>query len=107
MAGSSNLRSFSDAKWRPQHTGVEKIRIVTEVWPQCLFKDLLNLFKCLEICFSKDGELQNDVIMRAGKGMKTFSSMKVTFKVRNVSVCMKRELYEEIILTERTSRVRE
>ena len=57
-----------------------------------------NSFKYLGSCFSSDGGVKEDVSMRVGEGMKTFGAMKRMWSGRSVTVSVKRELYERIVV---------
>ena len=60
--------------------------------------EVVNSFKYLGSCFSSDGGLKEDVSRRVGEGMKTFGAMKRMWSGRSVTVRVKRELYERIVL---------
>ena len=55
-------------------------------------------FKYLGSCFSSDGGVKEDVSMRVGEGMRTFGAMKRMWNGRSVSLRVKRELYERIVV---------
>jgi len=60
--------------------------------------EVVNSFKYLGSYFSSDGGVKEDVSMRVGEGMKTFGAMKKMWKSRSLSVDLKRELYERIVV---------
>lgn len=45
----------------------------------------------------KDGESQEDVKKRVGKGLKTFCAIEIMFKVGSVSLGVIRELFERVL----------
>ena len=60
--------------------------------------EVINSFKYLGSCFSSDGGVKEDVSMRVGEGMKTFGAMKRVWSARSVTLNVKRELYERIVV---------
>ena len=55
-------------------------------------------FKYLGSCFSSDGGVKEDVSMRVGEGTRTFGAMKRMWSGRSVTLRVKRELYERIVV---------
>merc|ERR1712237_20261 len=55
-------------------------------------------FKYLGSCFSSGGGVKEDVSMRVGEGMETFGAMKRVWSARSVTLNVKRELYERIVV---------
>ena len=45
-------------------------------------------------CFSKDGEVPDDVKIRMDEGQTTFSTFEAMFNVRSVSLSVKKQLLE-------------
>ena len=60
--------------------------------------EVVNTFKYLGSCFGSDGGVKEDVSMRVSEGMKTFGAMKRMWKGRSVTVGVKRDLYERIVV---------
>ena len=60
--------------------------------------EVVNSFKCLGSCFSSKGGVKEDVSMRVGERMRTFSAMKRVWGWRSVTLGVKRELYERIVV---------
>ena len=60
--------------------------------------EVVNSFKYLGSCFSSDGGVKEDVSMRIGEGRKTFGAMKSMWSCRSVSLNVKKELYERIVV---------
>ena len=60
--------------------------------------EVVNSFKYLGSCFSSDGGVKEDVSMRVGEGMRTFGAMKRMWSGRSVTVRVKRELYERVVV---------
>ena len=60
--------------------------------------EVVNSFKYLGSCFSSGGGVKEDVSMRVGEGMKTFGAMKRVWSARSVTLNVKRELYERIVV---------
>ena len=60
--------------------------------------EVVNSFKYLGSCFSNEGGVKEDVSMRVREGMKTFGAMKRVWSERSVSMRVKRELYERIVV---------
>ena len=83
-----------------------KVMIVGENVDPSLLEIMLNgermevvtSFKYLGSCFSSDGGVKEDVSMRVGEGMRTFGAMKRMWSGRSVSLRVKRELYERIVV---------
>ena len=53
--------------------------------------EVVNSFKYLGLCFSRDGGVKEDVSIRVGEGMKTFGAMKCVWSCRSVSLNVKKE----------------
>ena len=60
--------------------------------------EAVDSFNYLGSCFSSDGGVKEDVSMRIGQGMRTFGAMKRMWNGRSVSLRVKRELYERIVV---------
>ena len=60
--------------------------------------EVVNSFKYLGSCFSSEGGVTEDVNMRVGEGLRTFGAMKKMWNSRSVSMNVKRELYERIVV---------
>ena len=60
--------------------------------------EVVSSFKYLGSCFSRGGGVKEDVSMRIGEGMKTFGAMKSMWSCRSVSLNVKKELYERIVV---------
>ena len=60
--------------------------------------EVVNSFKYLGSCFSSDGGVKEDVSMRVGEGLRTFGAMKRMWSSRSVTVSVKRELYERVVV---------
>merc|ERR1711875_161267 len=60
--------------------------------------EAVDSFNYLGSCFSSDGGVKEDVSMRIGQGMRTFGAMKRMWNGRSVSLRMKREQYERIVV---------
>ena len=60
--------------------------------------EVVNSFKYLGSCFSSDGGVKEDVSMRLGEGMRAFGAMKRVWSGRSVTVRVKRELYERVVV---------
>lgn len=60
--------------------------------------EVVDSFKYLGSCFSSDGGVKGDVCMRIQEGVKAFGAMKKVWNERNVTLEVKRELYERIVV---------
>merc|ERR1712121_55348 len=60
--------------------------------------EVVDSFKYLGSCFSSDGGVKGDVCMRIQEGVKAFGAMKKVWNERNVTLGVKRELYERIVV---------
>ena len=60
--------------------------------------EVVNSFKYLGSCFSSEGGVKGDVSMRVGEGMRTFGAMKRVWGGRSVTLGVKKELYERIVV---------
>ena len=60
--------------------------------------EVVDSFKYLGSCFSSDGGVKGDVCMRIQEGVKAFDAMKKVWNERNVTLEVKRELYERIVV---------
>ena len=56
--------------------------------------EVVTYFQYLGKCFSKDGELPDDVKIRMDEGQTTFSTFEAMFNVRSVSLSVKKQLLE-------------
>ena len=52
--------------------------------------------------FSRDGGAPEYFIMRVGEGLKTFDALKMMFNVRNVSLGVKWELHERVVVPKKS-----
>ena len=60
--------------------------------------EVVSSFKYLGSCFGSGGGVKEDVSMRVAEGMRTFGAMKRVWRGRSVTVGVKRELYERIVV---------
>ena len=60
--------------------------------------ELVDSFKYLGSCFSSDGRVKGDVSMRVHEGVKAFGAMARVWNERSVSIGVKRDLYERIVV---------
>ena len=60
--------------------------------------EAVSAFQQLGICSSRDGGPQEELEMRMEEGLKTFSARKMILNARSVSLGMKRELFETVVV---------
>ena len=60
--------------------------------------EVVNSFKYLGSCFDSEGGVKGDVSMRVGEGTKAFGALKRVWRGRGVTLGVKRELYERIVV---------
>ena len=60
--------------------------------------EVVNSFKYLGSCFDSEGGVKGDISMRVGEGTKAFGALKRVWRGRGVTLGVKRELYERIVV---------
>ena len=60
--------------------------------------EMVNSFKYLRSCFSSNGGVKKVVSMRVGEGMRAFGAMKRSVDGRSVTVRVKKELQERVVV---------
>ena len=61
-------------------------------------KNVVCCFKFLDFFFSKDVGPHRDEKIRVGEGLKAYGALKMMFYVMSLSLRVKRELYERVVI---------
>ena len=87
-----------ESERRKSGDGREGFALQMEVEMTWVIMEVMSSLKYLGSCFSKKGGPQKDLKIRVSVGLKGSGAMKLTFYVWSLSLDMKRELYEKVVV---------